>query len=258
MAEPTHTPVADAALRLVGAGVGYRRRAVLTDVNLTVSPGQIVALVGANGAGKSTLIKAVVGLADILTGTITVSGRPARQARGAAAYVPQVDTLDADFPVTAADVVLMGRYRPTRWLRQIRASDRAIAADALARVGLAERARTRFGLLSGGQRQRVLLARAIAAQTQLMLMDEPFNGLDTVSQDVIMAQLRDLAAAGTCVLLSTHDLRLARELADIACLVHGGHTVTGPTAQILAELPGRYGYGSQSVDLHTGSAAVLP
>ncbi|SBT43795.1 metal ABC transporter ATP-binding protein [Micromonospora narathiwatensis] len=250
MAEPARAPVADAVLRLDGAGVGYRRRAVLTDVDLTLAPGRIVALVGANGAGKSTLIKAVVGLADILAGTITVAGRPARQARGTAAYVPQVDTLDADFPVTAADVVLMGRYRPGRWLRQIRATDRAIATDALARVGLADRARTSFGQLSGGQRQRVLLARAIAAQARLMLMDEPFNGLDATSQDVIVAQLRDLAAAGTAVLLSTHDLRLARDLADTACLVHGGRAVTGPTEQILAELPGTYGYGSQAADLH--------
>ncbi|MFJ8579943.1 metal ABC transporter ATP-binding protein [Micromonospora sp. NPDC093277] len=251
MAEPTRAPVADAALRLVGVGVGYRRHAVLTDVNLTVEPGRIIALVGANGAGKSTLIKAVVGLADVLAGAITVAGRPPRQAHGAAAYVPQVDALDADFPVTAADVVLMGRYRPTRWLRQIRAADRAIAADALARVGLADRARTRFGLLSGGQRQRVLLARAIAAQPRLMLMDEPFNGLDATSQDVIVAQLRNLAAAGTAVLLSTHDLRLARDLADTACLIHGGRAVTGPTARILAELPGAHGYGSQAADLHT-------
>ncbi|PSK67954.1 High-affinity zinc uptake system ATP-binding protein ZnuC [Micromonospora sp. MH33] len=250
MAEPTGAPVADLALHLAQADVGYRRRAVLTDVNLTVAPGQIVALVGANGAGKSTLIKAVVGLADVLAGTITVAGRSARQARGAAAYVPQVDTLDADFPVTAADVVLMGRYRPTRWLRQIRATDRAVAADALERVGLADRARSRFGLLSGGQRQRVLLARAIAAQARLMLMDEPFNGLDVTSQDVIVTQLRDLAAAGTAILLSTHDLRLARHLADTASLIHGGRAVTGPTEQILAELPGTYGYGSQAADLH--------
>ncbi|SCE96342.1 manganese/iron transport system ATP-binding protein [Micromonospora viridifaciens] len=250
MAEPTRTPVADAALHLAQADVGYRRRAVLTNVNLTVAPGQIVALVGANGAGKSTLIKAVVGLADILAGTITVAGRAARHARGAAAYVPQVDTLDADFPVTAADVVLMGRYQPTRWLRQIRPTDRAVAADALERVGLADRARTRFGLLSGGQRQRVLLARAIAAQARLMLMDEPFNGLDVTSQDVIVTQLRDLAATGTAVLLSTHDLRLARDLADTACLIHGGRAVTGPTEQILAELPSTYGYGSQAADLH--------
>ncbi|KAB1915657.1 ATP-binding cassette domain-containing protein [Micromonospora sp. AMSO31t] len=247
--------MADAALRLARAGVGYRGRAVLTDVDLTVAPGQVLALVGSNGAGKSTLIKAVVGLAEVVSGTVTVLGRPAARARGAAAYVPQVDALDADFPVTAADVVLMGRYRPTRWLRQVRAADRTIAAEALDRVGLADRARTRFGLLSGGQRQRVLLARAVASQARLMLLDEPFNGLDSASQDVILHILRDLAATGTAVVLSTHDLGIACDLADTACLIHAGHARTGPTADILSTLPGRYGYGSQAPELHHSGTA---
>ncbi|MEU3458246.1 ATP-binding cassette domain-containing protein [Micromonospora sp. NPDC006766] len=230
-----HTPAdADAALHLVRAGVGYRGHPVLTGVDLVVTYGQTVVLLGANGAGKSTLIKAVVGLADVLAGDVTVCGRPAGRARGAAAYVPQADTLDADFPVSAGDVVLMGRYRPTRWVRQIRPADRDIAADALARVGLADRARTRFGLLSGGQRQRVLLARAIASQARLMLLDEPFNGLDTASRDVVVRLLRELAATGTAVVLSTHDLDIARDLADAACLIHDGHASTGRVTDILA------------------------
>ena len=201
-------------LELRGVTVAYEQRPVLQDVDGTVAAGETVALIGPNGAGKSTLIKAVLGLVPVAAGTITVLGRAPVQARRAVAYVPQADTLDADFPVSVGQVVLMGRYRHIGWLRPPGRADKAIAAEALARVGLAERARDRFGTLSGGQRQRALLARAIAQQPRLLLLDEAFNGVDAASQDALLDALAALKATGTAVIVSTHDRPLADRIGD--------------------------------------------
>jgi manganese/iron transport system ATP-binding protein len=200
---------------MVGADVGYGGKAVLWGVDLTLLRGRAVALVGPNGAGKSTLIKAVLGMAEVVGGSVEVLGGPPAGARGRAAYVPQLDTLDADFPVSADQVVLMGRYRAARWWRPIARADRRIAAEALERVGLRDQARTRFGLLSGGQRQRVLVARALAARPELLLLDEPFHGVDGASQEAILEVLAEMVAAGTAVVLSTHDPQVARRVGDV-------------------------------------------
>jgi len=197
-----------------GVSTGYQGRAVLTHVDLDLAAGQRLALVGPNGAGKSTLIKSMLGLVPVLGGTATVLGGPPGRARPRIGYVPQTGTLDPDFPVTAAQVVMMGRYRQLGWWRPARAADRRAVRDALDRVGLAGRAGRHFGTLSGGQRQRVLLARAIAAEPRLLLLDEPFNGVDAASQDAILAVLRSMCAAGAAVVFSTHDLAMAAEHAD--------------------------------------------
>jgi len=200
-------------LELSGVTVAYGHQPVLHDVHGTVAAGETVALIGPNGAGKSTLIKAVLGLVPVAEGSITVLGRSPATARRSVAYVPQADTLDADFPIAAGQVVLMGRYRHVGWFRRPGRADKAIAAEALDRVGLADRARARFGTLSGGQRQRVLLARAIAQQSRLMLLDEPFNGVDAASQDALLDALAMLKASGTAIVMSTHDSALT-ELAE--------------------------------------------
>ncbi|HEV3011784.1 MAG TPA: metal ABC transporter ATP-binding protein, partial [Actinomycetota bacterium] len=153
---------ADPVLVLRQATVAYERDPVVEGVDGEVAAGQSVALIGPNGAGKSTLIRAVLGLVPLTGGTIQVLGRSPSAARRQVAYVPQADTLDAEFPVSALQVVLMGRYPRVGWVRRPGPADRQAAAKALAEVGLAERASARFGTLSGGQRQRVLLARAIA------------------------------------------------------------------------------------------------
>jgi ABC-type Mn2+/Zn2+ transport system ATPase subunit len=209
-------------LRYADVCVGYRGTPVLTDVDLEVRAGERLLLVGPNGAGKSTLIKSMVGLADVLGGT---ADGPDRQQCG---YVPQIGELDADFPVTALQVVLMGRYRRIGWWRPTRPVDRRAAREALDRVGLSEKAGRQFGVLSGGQRQRVLLARALAAEPRLLLLDEPFNGIDVVSQEAILAVLRQVTGAGAALVLSTHDLTLARDLADVVCLVNGRQWAAGP------------------------------
>jgi manganese/iron transport system ATP-binding protein len=244
-------------MRYTGVSVGYHGTPVLTQVDLDLRPGQRLALVGPNGAGKSTLIKSVLGLVPILGGSATVLGASPAAARGRAGYVPQTDTLDADFPVSAWQVVMMGRYRQIGWWRPVRTADRRAVADALDQVGLADRARQRFGTLSGGQRQRILLARAIAAQPRLLLLDEPFNGVDSVSQDAIVAVLRQLTTCGTALVLSTHDLGVARDLADLVCLLNGRQWAVGPPAETLTAEPLRRTYGSHAVDLADGSTVLV-
>ncbi|MEV4765890.1 metal ABC transporter ATP-binding protein [Micromonospora chokoriensis] len=241
--------VADATLRYTEVSVGYHGTPVLTDVNLTLVPGQRLALIGPNGAGKSTLIKSMLGLVPVLAGTSTVLGRTPSHARTSTGYVPQTDSLDADFPVTAGQVVMMGRYRRIGWWRPTRSADRQAVHQALDRLGLANLARTHFGVLSGGQRQRVLLARAIAAEPQLLLLDEPFNGVDVVSQEAILSVLRDLSVVGTTLVVSTHDLTVARDLADTVCVLNGRQWAVGPPDETLTADLLRRAYGGHAIEV---------
>lgn len=243
-------------LRFAAAGIAYGREPVVENVDGEVHAGHAVALIGPNGAGKSTLIKAVLGLVPVVSGSVTVLGRPPAQARREVAYVPQADTLDPDFPVSVAQVVLMGRYRSVGWIRRPRAADRAIAAEALDAVGLSDRARDRFGTLSGGQRQRVLLARAIAQQPRLLLLDEPFNGVDAVSQEALLTALAGLRAGGAGVLISTHDLALAHLACDEVCLLNHHQYGFGPTAATLTPELLRATYGGHALELGGDSVIV--
>ena len=236
-------------LELNGVTVAYAHDPVLEGVDGRVGAGETVALIGPNGAGKSTLIKAVLGLVPVADGTIAVLGRSPAAARRHVAYVPQADTLDADFPISVGQVVLMGRYRHAGWLRRPGRADRAIAADALDRVGLADRSRDRFGTLSGGQRQRVLLARAIAQQPRLLLLDEPFNGVDVVSQDALLEALAGLKATGTASIISTHDLALAHLACDAVCLLNKHVYGFGPVDTVLTPDRLRATYGNHALEL---------
>jgi manganese/iron transport system ATP-binding protein len=236
--------------------VAYDHAPVVEGVTGSVEPGSAVALIGPNGAGKSTLLKAILGLVDVAGGSITVLGKTPAAARGEVAYVPQADTLDAEFPVSALQVVLMGRYRRVGWLRRPGRADRAVAADALDLVGLGGAARARFGTLSGGQRQRVLLARAIAQQARLLLLDEPFNGVDAVSQDRLLSALAELRAGGASVVMSTHDLALAHLACDEACLLNRHQFAFGPVETTLTPELLRATYGANALDLR-GDGVIL-
>jgi ABC-type Mn2+/Zn2+ transport system ATPase subunit len=244
-------------LEYSGVSVGYHGTPVLTGVDLRLDAGRCLALVGPNGAGKSTLIRSALGLAPVLGGTARVLGQDPAGARGEAGYVPQTGALDADFPISARQVVMMGRYRRLGWWRPTGAADRRAVRDALDRVGLADRAGYRFGVLSGGQRQRVLLARAIAADPRLLLLDEPFNGVDAVSQEAIVRVLRELTAAGAALVLSTHDLTVARAMADLVCLVNGRQWAIGPPDETLTAGPLRRAYGGHAVDLPDGRTVLV-
>ncbi|MEV7383574.1 metal ABC transporter ATP-binding protein [Streptomyces lydicus] len=237
------------------ACLGYGSKVVLDGVHGSVPRGRALALVGPNGAGKSTLIKSVLGLVTVASGSVTVCGRRPTAARTHTAYVPQADTLDPEFPVTVEQVVLMGRYRAVGWLRRPRRHDHIIASEALDLVGLANRARDRFGTLSGGQRQRVLLARAIAQRAAVLLLDEPFNGVDAVSRDALLGALRELKASGTAVLVSTHDLAIAHAVCEQVCLLNGRSFGFGPLASTLTARNLKACYGAQVLEVD-GSTVV--
>jgi manganese/iron transport system ATP-binding protein len=237
------------ALVMRHAAMAYERALVLEDVDGVVEAGESVALIGPNGAGKSTLLKAILGLVPVVRGSITVLGGPPAAARRQVAYVPQADNLDAEFPVTAGQVVLMGRYPKVGWVRRPGRADRRAAAAALEEVGLAGQARERFGTLSGGQRQRVLLARAIAQQARLLLLDEPFNGIDAASEELLLAALRRLRGAGAAVVVSTHDLALAHLFCDEVCLLNRHQFAFGPTATTLTPELLRATYGGHALQL---------
>jgi manganese/iron transport system ATP-binding protein len=214
------------------AAFSYGRKVALSDIRFDVRAGEAVALIGPNGSGKSTLLKGVLGLIQRSAGAVEVLGEPPAPA-GAIGYVPQADELDPHFPVTLEQVVMMGRYRSIGWLRLPGRRDKAAVHEALRAVGLAHRGKTRFGDLSGGQQQRGLLARALAAGPRLLLLDEPFNGLDQKNRDALIHTLNQLKSDGVAILVSTHDLELARAVCDSVLLLNGGQVAFGPREEVL-------------------------
>lgn len=223
------------ALAVTGLTVRYGEVLALDGVDLVVEEGEACGLVGVNGSGKSTLFKAAVGLVRPVAGAVSVLGGSADAARraGLVAYVAQADEIDRDFPVSVADVVLTGRYHRMGPLRRPSPRDRAAVAEALDRVGLADLAGRQVGRLSGGQRQRVLLARALAQEARLLLLDEPFTGVDAASEAAVTAVLRDLVAGGCSLVVSTHDLSMLPALCARSVLLHRRVLAHGPTAEVL-------------------------
>lgn len=204
-----------------GVSVRYGEVVALDDVSLQVGTGQVTGLIGMNGSGKSTLFKTITGMVRPSTGRVEVGGVAPAAARrkGVLGYVPQSEDVDWAFPVSVRDVVMMGRYRHLGVTRRPRARDRQIVDEALARVGLTELADRQIGRLSGGQRKRAFVARGIAQDAGVMLLDEPFAGVDKASEGTIVGLLRELAGDGRTILVSTHDLHALPDLADDAVLL---------------------------------------
>lgn len=244
------------ALHVHDLTVSYDHEVVLHDVHVLVEPGDSVALIGPNGAGKSTFIKAILGLVPASSGYVEVLGTTPAKARPHIAYVPQTDHLDPHFPISVSQVALMGRYRKVGWLRRPGKADRAAALDALDQVGLADRGNDTFGVLSGGQRQRVLIARAIAQEARLLLLDEPFNGVDSATQDVLIEVLGRLRANGTAVVMATHDISVAHLACGHACLLNRRQVAFGPLDEALTADALKSTYGQHSVVLAEGTALV--
>lgn len=223
------------ALEVSGVGVAYRDVTALIDASLTLESGRVCGLVGMNGSGKSTLFKAIMGEVRPDSGSIRIFGGPSAAARkhGTVSYVPQSESVDWTFPVSVRDVVMMGRYGKQNWMRTPRASDRDAVARALDRVDLTELADRQIGQLSGGQRKRAFVARAIAQEASLLLLDEPFAGVDKRTEATITRLLRELTAAGASVLVSTHDLHALPDLCDEAVLLQQRVLMHGSPADVL-------------------------
>lgn len=209
------------ALEVDSVTVRYGHVLALQDATLTVQPGRICGLIGMNGSGKSTLFKAVMGLVRPDGGTVRIRGASPASARkaGLVGYMPQSEAIDWAFPLSVRDVVLTGRYGRMGPTRRARAADQHAADEALQRVELSDYQHRQIGQLSGGQRKRAFLARCIAQGADLLLLDEPFAGVDKRSEATISKLLRDLADGGATVLVSTHDLRALPELSDEAILL---------------------------------------
>lgn len=215
-----------------GVNVRYRNGLVaLRDATFAIPRGSIAALVGVNGAGKSTLFKAIMGFVPVAAGDIGILGQPVRAAlkAGSVAYVPQAEEVDWTFPVLVEDVVMMGRYGRMGFLRLPSAADHKAVTDALARVGMADYRKRQIGELSGGQRKRVFLARALAQEGQVILLDEPFTGVDVQTEEAIITLLSDMRAEGRVMLVSTHNLGSVPEYCDQVVLVKGTVLNYGPT-----------------------------
>jgi len=220
------------ALEVHDLTVSYHRKPVLWNVDLAVPRGQLVGIIGPNGAGKSTLIKAVMGLLPLSSGWVQVFGKPVEQMRDRVGYVPQRESVDWTFPVTAMDVVLMGRYGAVPWYRRIGRRDRAASRECLEKVGMLPYADRQISNLSGGQQQRVFLARALAQDSEIYLMDEPFAGVDAATESAIVKLLQELRAAGKTVLVVNHDLQTAREYFDMLILLNMRLVAFGKTEEV--------------------------
>ncbi|MFE2497865.1 anchored repeat-type ABC transporter ATP-binding subunit [Streptomyces scopuliridis] len=220
----TGTPALD--VRSVTVELGGRL--ALDGVDLTVRTGELVGLIGPNGAGKTTLLRAVLGLLTPRTGTIHLDGGPAGKSRGTVGYVPQRHEFAWDFPLSVERAVLTGRTHRIGWLRRAGAADREAVGEALERVAMADLRQRPIGELSGGQRQRVLVARALALRPKLLLLDEPFTGLDVPTQELLTALFLQLRKEDKAVLMTTHDLPAAADMAGRLCLINKTVIADGP------------------------------
>jgi ABC-type Mn2+/Zn2+ transport system ATPase subunit len=215
---------ASPAIEVADLRVRYERASLpaLDGVSLYIPARARVALVGANGSGKSTLLKTIVGLLPAQSGRVQIGGRELSAGRRRVAYLPQVGELDWRFPVSVHRLVTTGRYVHLSWWQRPSRRDANLAMDALARVGVANLAERQIGQLSGGQRQRVLLARALAQEADILLLDEPFNAVDAESRAILLQVMDELQAEGATLVIATHDLdRMALHPTEIVHLHHG-------------------------------------
>jgi ABC-type Mn2+/Zn2+ transport system ATPase subunit len=240
-----HEELDGAALRARGLTVAYGPVPALEDVDLAVPPGSAVAVLGPNGSGKSTLFSAVVGLVAPARGTVDVGGRRV-------AYLPQHLDVDPTFPITVRDVVAMGRWGELGWLRRPRAHDRRLVAEALDALGIADLAGRRLGELSGGQRQRALVAQALVQRADVLLLDEPFTGVDRPTETVIRELLRRWRDEGRTLLVATHDLERAATDYDLVLALNRRAVAFGPPAQACTEPVLRATFGGEVARLGAG------
>jgi ABC-type Mn2+/Zn2+ transport system ATPase subunit len=242
-------------LVLENVSAGYNGERVLDDLSLQVVHGGQVAVVGPNGAGKTTLFKVLVGLLPMRSGQILIHGQPLGTHTDCVAYVPQRSEVDWRFPLTVSDVVMMGRYNRQGWLRRPDLGDRAAVKRALEQMGIADQSHRAIGDLSGGQQQRVFLARALAQEPHILLMDEPFTGVDAATQETTLALLNLLKAQQVTVLVSTHDLRMAAERFESVLLLNRRLIAYGPAQEVLSADTIQQAFGGRV--MFVGDVAVV-
>jgi ABC-type Mn2+/Zn2+ transport system ATPase subunit len=229
---------------------GYNGESVLKKISFDVPAGESLAVVGPNGAGKSTLFKVLVGLLPIRNGTVRVHNRPLGDHINCIAYVPQREIIDWKFPVNVLDVVVMGRFGKLKWLQKPGKQDFDIAMQSLEQMGIERFARNPISDLSGGQQQRVFLARALAQNPHILLLDEPFTGVDASTQETTLQLLDDLHAKGVTSLVSTHDLNMAASRFSKVLLINRKIIAYGKPELVFTHQNLQEGFGGQVLSMH--------
>ena len=238
-------PDEPARLEMENVRVSYNGHQALDDLTFQVHHGARLAIVGPNAAGKTTLFKALVGMVPLKAGHIHIHGQPLGHHQDCVAYVPQREEVDWRFPVTVFDVVMMGRFGQQGWFRRPGKKDRAIAARSLEQLGIADLANRSIGELSGGQQQRVFLARALAQEPHILLMDEPFTGVDFTTQEATLELLEHLQTEQVTAMVSTHDLTLAAERFEQVLLLNKRIVAYGPPDEVFTPANLSQAFGSQ-------------
>jgi len=215
--------------------VSYHAKPALLDVSINIDKDQLVGVIGPNGAGKSTFIKAILGFIKPDVGSVKINGRSAQKAKGEVAYVPQRGAVDWDFPITVEEVALMGRYQQIPWYTSPSSKDRELAVEALKMVRMEDFAHRQIGELSGGQQQRVFMARALAQGSDILLLDEPFAGVDAATERAILDVLERAKGAGKTLVVVHHDLSTAAEYFDRLILIKQRLYAYGPPRLVLKE-----------------------
>ena len=251
---PEHSP--DSPLSIHAMTVAYDKKPVLWDGDYDAPANRLIAIVGPNGAGKSTMIKACLGLVARASGEVEFWGEEYRSVRSRVGYVPQRESVDWDFPVSALDVVCMGRYRRIGWCRPVGRRHREAALECLDRVGMRDLAKRQISQLSGGQQQRVFLARALAQEADLYFMDEPFAGVDAATERAIVEVLRDLKTSGKTVIVVHHDLQTVSEYFDDVILLNMRVVASGSVAEVFTPDNLHKTYGGRLTLLSEAAEAV--
>lgn len=259
MTLPTPSAADRPAIEVHDLTVSYREKPVLWDIDLTIPQGVLMGVIGPNGAGKTTLLKAILGLVPRLSGQVLIHGQPYDQNRKAVAYVPQRGSVDWDFPTTVFDLVLMGTYARVGWIRRPGTAERNLVTEALRRVGMDAFARRQIGELSGGQQQRAFLARALVQEADVYILDEPFQGVDAVTERAVVELLRELRAKQKTVLVVHHDLSTVLDYFDSATLLNVRVMASGPVREIftLQNLKAIYGDRVLLADGMVADAATM-
>jgi manganese/iron transport system ATP-binding protein len=248
-----------ASISVCGVTVTYSNGfTAVRDVSFELEPGTICALVGVNGSGKSTVFKAIMGFVQPSAGEVRLCGWPVAEAvkRNIVAYVPQSEDIDWNFPVLVEDVVMMGRYGHMNFLRMPSRVDRYKVDKALERVGMSEYRTRQIGELSGGQKKRVFLARSLAQEGRIILLDEPFTGIDVKTEAAIIALLRELRAAGHLMLVSTHNLGSVPDFCDRVVLLNRTVLAAGPTAEVFTQANLERAFGGVLRHFNLGGEAL--
>jgi len=246
----------EAALEAHDLTVAYQKKPVLYGIDLKVPKGRLVGILGPNGAGKSTLIKASLGLLPLTSGWVKIFGEPAKKNLRRVGYVPQRESVDWDFPVTVMDVVLMGRYGKLGLIRRPRKEDRDVARACLEKVRMLPFADRQISNLSGGQQQRVFLARALAQESDLYFMDEPFAGVDAATESAIITLLHELKSLGKTILVVHHDLPTARNYFDMILLLNMRVVAFGDTDKVFTYKLLQEAYGGRLTILSEVAEAI--